>query len=92
VGVIVDDVFLGGSAAQERLRGGLHGLHVLWVGVHCDPAVASAREAARGDRNAGMAALQAREVHADVAYDVEVDTTTAPAMQSARTLLAAVEE
>lgn len=90
-GVIVDDVFLGGSASQERLRSGLGGLQVLWVGVRCDPAVASSREAARGDRNAGMAALQAHEVHADVTYDVEVDTTAAPAMHCARILLAAVD-
>jgi chloramphenicol 3-O phosphotransferase len=90
-GVILDDVFLGGSASQERLRAGLHGLQVLWVGVHCDPDVATARENGRADRPAGMAAAQAHIVHQGVAYDVEVDTSSASAMQAARTILAAID-
>ena len=89
-GVIVDDVFLSGSDSQERLRAGLHGLQVLWVGVHCDPGVAVAREASRGDRIAGMAASQAHVVHEGVVYDVEVDTSSGSPMRSARMVLAAV--
>jgi chloramphenicol 3-O phosphotransferase len=73
--VILDDVFLGGAASQERTREHLAGLSVLWVGVRCDPEVAADRAAARGDRIAGMAALQATVVHEGVAYDLEVDTT-----------------
>ncbi len=87
VGVIVDDVFLSGSASQERLRAGLHGLQVLWVGVHCDPDVAAARETRRGDRTAGMAASQAKVVHQGVVYDVEVDTSSSSPLQSAHTVL-----
>ena len=73
--IILDQVFLGGGAAQERWRIALDGLSVLWVGVKCDPDVATAREITRGDRMPGMAAAQALLVHAGVVYDMEVDTT-----------------
>jgi chloramphenicol 3-O phosphotransferase len=89
-GVIVDDVFLGGSVSQERLRAGFHGLQVLWVGVHCDPEVAVAREATRGDRIAGMAVSQADIVHEGVHYDVEVDTTDSSPLLSAQIVLEAI--
>jgi chloramphenicol 3-O phosphotransferase len=77
--VLVDDVFLAGAGSQARWRAALAGLPAAYVGVRCDPAVAARREAARPDRPAGMAAAQARSVHAGVAYDVEVDTTATPA-------------
>jgi len=73
--LIIDEVFIGGPASQARWRDALTGLGVLWVGVRCDPEVAGAREAARGDRVTGMAAGQAHLVHRDVHYDLEVDTT-----------------
>lgn len=82
--VIVDDVFLGGAASQERTRAFLVGLEVLWVGVHCDPETAAGREIARGDRTAGMAASQATLVHKGVAYDVEVDTSRSESLDCAR--------
>jgi len=84
--VIVDDVFLGGGASQERTRALLDGLDVLWVGVHCDPEVAAGREIARGDRALGMAASQADLVHKGVVYDVEVDTTNTEAIVCARAI------
>lgn len=84
--IIVDDNFLDGRAGQERLRGHLGGLRVLWVGVHCSPEVAEAREFARGDRVAGTAARQAEVVHRGVVYDVEVDTTHAEALDRARVI------
>jgi chloramphenicol 3-O phosphotransferase len=87
LGVIVEEVLLGGRAAQERLAGALEGVAVLWVGVQCDPLVAAAREALRPDRIAGMAASQARRVHEGVRYDVVVDTTTASAEQCAHVVL-----
>lgn len=86
-GVIVDDIFLSGSASQERLRAGLHGLQVVWVGVRCDPYVAAERETRRRDRTAGMAASQAKVVHQGVVYDVEVDTSSSSPMQSAQAVL-----
>jgi chloramphenicol 3-O phosphotransferase len=82
--VIVDDVFLGGAASQERTRASLAGLDVLWVGVHCDPETATGREIARGDRTPGMAASQATLVHKGVAYDVGVDTSRSESLDCAR--------
>jgi chloramphenicol 3-O phosphotransferase len=77
VRLVLDEVLLGGGEEQRQWNEALAGLSVLWVGVHCDPDVIAAREAARGDRVAGMAALQAAYVHQGVAYDLEVDTSRA---------------
>jgi chloramphenicol 3-O phosphotransferase len=88
--IIVDDVFLGGAASQQRWQQALGTLPVLWVGVRCDGAVAEAREIARGDRPAGMAAPQAEVVHQGVSYDFEVDTTHAEALDCARAIAARV--
>jgi chloramphenicol 3-O phosphotransferase len=88
--VIVDDVFLGGAGSQRRWQEVLDGLGVLWVGVRCDTAIAVAREAARGDRVPGMAALQAEVVHRGVAYDLEVDTSFTDSLGCARTIAARI--
>jgi len=84
--VIIDDVFLGAAASQNRWRTALSGLHAAWVGVHCDAAIAQQREASRPDREAGMAAKQASQVHRNVAYDVQVDTTRTSARDCARAI------
>lgn len=84
--VIIDDVFLSGAASQQRTRGHLEGLDVLWVGVRCDPAVVAGREIARGDRVTGMAASQADMVHKGVVYDVEVDTSHTESVDCARAI------
>jgi chloramphenicol 3-O phosphotransferase len=91
LGVIIDEVLLDGGPSQRRLAVLLDGLEVLWVGVHCDPAVAATREASRADRAAGMAASQASTVHAGVRYDVTVDTTTASIEECARAVLSFVQ-
>jgi chloramphenicol 3-O phosphotransferase len=88
--IIVDDVFLGGAASQQRWQQALGTLRVLWVGVRCDGAVAVAREMARGNRPAGMAGAQAEVVHQGVTYDVEVDTTHTEALDCARAIAARV--
>ncbi|MDQ0846720.1 chloramphenicol phosphotransferase CPT [Streptomyces sp. V1I6] len=88
--IIVDDVFLGGAASQQRWQKALGGLAVLWVGVRCESAVAAGREIARGDRVQGMAASQADAVHRGVTYDVEVDTTHTESLACARTIAAHV--
>ncbi|MEU2776148.1 chloramphenicol phosphotransferase CPT [Streptomyces sp. NPDC007162] len=88
--VIIDDVFLGGGASQERTRKHLEGLEVLWVGVRCDPETAAGREIARGDRTTGMAASQAEIVHKGVVYDIEVDTSKNESLVCARAIAAAV--
>ncbi|PGH46785.1 chloramphenicol phosphotransferase CPT [Streptomyces sp. Ru87] len=84
--VVVDEVFLGGAASQQRWREALAGLDVLWVGVRCESAVAAGRELARGDRVVGMAAEQAEPVHRGVVYDMEVDTTHTEALVCARAI------
>jgi chloramphenicol 3-O phosphotransferase len=88
--VIVDEVFLDGSASQQRWRNALSGLQVLWVGVRCESAIAAVREIARGDRDLGMAAHQAQMVHQNVVYDLEVDTTHAEAFQCAEMIAASL--
>lgn len=86
--IIVDEVFLGGPASQQRWKNALGALSVLWVGVRCDAAVAADRELARGDRVPGMAASQAEVVHRGITYDLQVDTTRAEAMTCAQAIAA----
>lgn len=88
--IIIDEVFLGGPASQQRWQRALEGLDVLWVGVRCQHAVAAGREVARGDRVKGMAESQADVVHQGVRYDLEVDTTHTEALACARTIAAHV--
>jgi chloramphenicol 3-O phosphotransferase len=90
--VIVDEVFLGGAASQQRWKNALDPLPVLWVGVRCEAAVAAGRELARGDRVAGMAAAQAEAVHQGILYDLQVDTTHTEALACARAIVARVRE
>jgi chloramphenicol 3-O phosphotransferase len=89
--LILDEVFLGGSAGQRRWQEALGGLQVLWVGVRCEGAVAAAREAARGDRITGMALSQADVVHRGMVYDLEVDTTHTASLACARAIAAQAE-
>ena len=88
--IILDEVFLGGGTSQDRLGRALGGLEVLWVGVRCDGAVATAREAARSDRVPGMAAAQAEAVHQGVTYDLVVDTSTLTPLECAERIKARV--
>jgi len=89
--VIIDEVFLGGAASQQRWLDALGDLPALWVGVHCDPAVAAGREIARGDRVPGMAASQVPVVHVGVRYDIEVDTTHTESLDCARIIAAKLD-
>jgi chloramphenicol 3-O phosphotransferase len=88
--IIVDEVFLGGPASQQRWKDALGTLPVLWVGVRCESAVAAGREIARGDRVIGMAASQAEVVHEGIVYDLLVDTTRTEALGCARVIAARV--
>ncbi|WP_086766119.1 chloramphenicol phosphotransferase CPT [Streptomyces bobili] len=81
--IVVDDVFLGGAASQQRWQKALGDVPVLWVGVRCDGVVAAGREIARGDRVRGMAASQADAVHHGVIYDLEVDTSRTESLECA---------
>lgn len=89
--IILDEVFLGGAASQQRWKKALATLQVLWVGVRCERAVAAGREIARGDRVIGMAASQAEVVHQGVVYDLQVDTTRTEALGCARAIAACVQ-
>ena len=89
--VILDVIFLGGAASQQRWQKVLAGLDVLWVAVRCEPAIAAGRELARGDRVRGMAVSQAEVVHQGVVYDLEVDTTHTESLACARIIAARVE-
>lgn len=84
--VIIDDVFISGIEACSRWEAALEGLGVLWVGVFCDPTVASDRESKRGDRVAGMAGSQATAVHFGIHYDIKVDTTKTSPEDCAETI------
>jgi chloramphenicol 3-O phosphotransferase len=84
VRLVLDEVMFDGGDEQRRWNEALAGLRVLWVGVRCDPEVAAARELARGDRVAGMSALQAGRVHAGMVYDLEIDTSHATPEACAR--------
>jgi chloramphenicol 3-O phosphotransferase len=90
-GIIVDEVFLGGAASQQRWKKALGTLGVLWIGVRCDSTIAAGREIARGDRVSGMAAAQAELVHQGVLYDLEVDTTHTEALACAQAIAARVQ-
>ena len=81
--MIIDEVFMGGRSAQERLAAALSGVPVVWVGVQCDPDVAEARERVRLDRVAGMARLQAGRVYEGVVYDLVVGSVAANAADCA---------
>ncbi|MFF9060425.1 chloramphenicol phosphotransferase CPT [Streptomyces sp. NPDC014882] len=88
--IVVDDVFLGGAASQQRWQKALGDVTALWVGVRCGSEVAAGREIARGDRVRGMAASQADAVHRGVLYDLEVDTTHTESLACARAIAAHV--
>ena len=71
VHIIIDEVFLSGVDARTRWQAALNDVSVLWVGVHCDPAVAAERERGRS----GHGHITTQLVHSGMAYDVEVDTS-----------------
>lgn len=87
--LILDEVLLPGMLADWLAL--LDGLDVFIVGVRCELDELERREAARGDRVIGQARGQFDLVHADVVYDVEVDTTRNSAEISAAAIVSVVE-
>ncbi|MFO1037952.1 MAG: chloramphenicol phosphotransferase [Geminicoccaceae bacterium] len=79
--LIVDEVLLGGVGEYRRLLT-RHDLFV--VGVLAPLDILESRERARGDRLVGLARWQFDRVHKNVAYDFEVDTSTAGPAACAR--------
>ena len=89
---MVDDAMIGAAADQHRWDESLQGLEVCWVGVHCSPDTAAAREAARGDRPPGNRAPDATAVHDGVRYDVEIDSGAPDLAGAVAVVTAAVGE
>ena len=89
--LILDEVFLSGSAGQERLGSSFHDVSMAWVGVHCAPDTAAAREARRADRVEGMARQQALSVHSGLRYDFQVNTTDRSTDECARDIAQYIE-
>lgn len=83
---VVDHV-LPDHASKAEARQVLQGPAYIWVGVHCDPAEAVRREAARGDRVLGLAAGTSGVVHDGMSYDMSLDTTLAAPADLAQQLL-----
>jgi chloramphenicol 3-O phosphotransferase len=83
--VIVDEVLLS-EADWKGWQSELAGLDVTWVRVDCALDVLQAREQARGDRMAGLAASQFDVVHLHPGYDTRVDTAADDADTAAERL------
>ncbi len=78
--LIVDEVLIGeNDHAYRQLEG--TAFHTVKVFAPLD--VLEARESARGDRLPGLARWQFGRVHQGMRYDLEVDTSTASAMECA---------
>ena len=91
IDVVVDDLLLEPAFLADYLHT-LRGLTVTFVGVYCDLATVSAREAARPGRFPGTAAAHWASVHDGCRYDVEVDTALLTPRQCAERVLTAVAQ
>lgn len=74
VDLILDEVILTADLRDAWVEH-LNGLDVMLVGVRCDLQELERREIERGDRVIGQARGQYDIVHADMCYDIEIDTT-----------------
>lgn len=72
--IIVDDVSFG-KCPVEMWKQFLKDYKVLWIGVKAPLEVLEAREKERGNRMYGSARAQYFQVHKDVIYDLEFDTS-----------------
>ena len=73
--LVVDDVFWGDELADYRALLAPFDFHA--VSLVAPLEVLEERERARGDRDLGLARWQYDKVHAGMAYDLELDTSTA---------------
>lgn len=71
--IIIDDVSVG-KEPVDKWKDKLKGFRVLWVGVNAPLSVLEQREKERGNRILGSARGQFHKVHANVTYDLEIDT------------------
>jgi chloramphenicol 3-O phosphotransferase len=72
--VIVDHL-LGEPWRVDDWLAVMRDVRTYFVGVYCDSAVLAERETARGNRTLGRAASQLGTIHADIIYDLCLDTT-----------------
>jgi chloramphenicol 3-O phosphotransferase len=79
--LIVDDVMLGGE--EREYRSLLAEFEPRFVGLFAPLDVLERRERDRGDRMPGLARWQYTRVQPSIAYDLEIDTSVATAIQSA---------
>jgi chloramphenicol 3-O phosphotransferase len=71
--LIIDDISFGKKQVDEW-KELLKGFTVLWIGVNAPLPILEQREKERGNRIVGSARGQFNKVHADVTYDLEIDT------------------
>jgi chloramphenicol 3-O phosphotransferase len=81
--LVVDDVMIGAVKAQEY-RALLSRFDLRFVGLFAPLEVLEARERERGDRERGLARWQYDRVHRDIAYDLEIETSTTTPLQNAQ--------
>lgn len=72
--IIIDDVSFG-KCQVDQWRKVLDGYKVLWIGIKAPLNTLEEREKARGNRMPGSARAQYFQVHTDVSYDLEFDTS-----------------
>lgn len=84
--MIVDDVLLDGAGAEYTAL--LAPYRLYRVGVFAPLELLEARERQRGDRAIGLARWQFDRVHRGIAYDLELDTSRATAMECAAAIKA----
>lgn len=86
---LVVDTAVTARRRAEQLVEAVGGQDVLLVGVECPVEILERREAARGDRRAGLARAQSRTIHRWLRYDVVVNTEAAAPEDNALSILKA---
>ncbi|WP_087026492.1 chloramphenicol phosphotransferase CPT family protein [Thaumasiovibrio subtropicus] len=89
--LIIDNAWIE-KQDKRNLRSLLSSFNAYYVGVKCDLSVCEQRELARGDRAIGLARHEYPLVHADMEYDIEVDTTDKTPQQAADYLVSMLDQ
>lgn len=89
VDLVLDEVVLDAPLKRDW-RDVLTRIDTYWVGVHCALPELERRERQRGDRLIGQARGQFDLVHAEMRYDLEIDTTSVSPADSAAAILTAL--
>lgn len=72
--IIIDDL-ASGKPEVDKWRSALKDYNVIWIGIHTPLPILEQREKQRGNRMIGSARAQYYQVHKDVVYDLEFDTS-----------------